>query len=87
MASPGAGRPVISFDEAMQNALERVKDRDPNMPNKYDVEVFLRFPFEGESHYKQSYPAPPIDATVCLPPSVLFVCFLTLAAPSPWNPS
>ncbi|EKX38688.1 hypothetical protein GUITHDRAFT_115236 [Guillardia theta CCMP2712] len=60
MSTPSSVQPrrVMSFEEAMENAAKNPRRQGCT---KYNVEVYLQLPLEGQSHYKEAFQSPSID--------------------------
>ena len=58
-------RPVMSFDEAMQNAVTRKPfvQQVSTTPSKYRVEVYLKIPFEAETEHRSSFTPKALDTS------------------------
>jgi hypothetical protein len=64
VSSETSKRPVMSFDEAMQNAMFRKNTPQKSItPSKYRVEVYLKTPFQAETEHRSSFTPKPLDTS------------------------
>lgn len=64
VSSNTSRRPVISFEEAMQNAMLRKSNvNQAHTPSKYRVEVYLKIPFVAETENRSSFTPKAFDVT------------------------
>jgi hypothetical protein len=64
VSSNTSRRPVISFEEAMQNAMQRKSNvNQAHTPSKYRVEVYLKIPFVAETENRSMFTPKAFDVT------------------------